>query len=92
MIQCEVYAARQSVPLLRQLVTAQRMVHTAVSLLVRITSDNGRSGRGEAPAASAVTGDRLGDIESAVVDRLTPLLTGLGITAAGDPVRAEVDS
>ncbi|MDQ0217367.1 dipeptide epimerase [Peribacillus cavernae] len=65
---------RTAVPLIKPFKTALRTVHTAESIFVKITCDNGISGWGEAPPTVVITGDSLLSIESAIRDVLKPAL------------------
>ncbi|MCS7460998.1 dipeptide epimerase [Paenibacillus doosanensis] len=72
---------RQSTPLKKPFKTALRTVHHAESVLVRIQSDDGRVGWGEAPATIVITGDSLDSIQSAVENVFAPLLVGRSLLA-----------
>lgn len=72
---------RQATPLKKPFKTALRTVHYAESVLVRIRTDDGRVGWGEAPATIVITGDSLDSIQSAIVHTFTPLLIGRNLLA-----------
>ncbi|AJY76765.1 mandelate racemase/muconate lactonizing enzyme family protein [Paenibacillus beijingensis] len=74
-------AMRQSTPLTKAFKTALRTVHQTESIIVRITTDDGRVGFGEAPATVVITGDSLDSIQSAIVNIFTPLLIGQNLLA-----------
>jgi len=65
---------RISVPLKKPFKTALRTVTVAQSVVVKITSDNGKIGYGEAPPTHVITGDSLDSIEAAINEIMTPLL------------------
>ncbi|MBY0121213.1 dipeptide epimerase [Bacillus sp. S/N-304-OC-R1] len=65
---------RVAIPLIKPFKTALRTVHTAESILVKITCDNGVIGWGEAPPTVVITGDTLSSIESAIHNVLKPYL------------------
>ncbi|WP_028550843.1 dipeptide epimerase [Paenibacillus sp. UNC451MF] len=72
---------RQSTPLIKPFKTALRTVYNAESVLVRIQTDDGRTGWGEAPATIVITGDSLDSIHSAITHTFTPLLIGRSLLA-----------
>ncbi|WP_139488669.1 dipeptide epimerase [Brevibacillus dissolubilis] len=67
---------RQAVPLHKPFKTALRTVTTAESILVKITTNNGLTGWGEAPATVVITGDSLHSIEGAILYTFKPQLVG----------------
>ncbi|TDF94786.1 dipeptide epimerase [Paenibacillus piri] len=71
----EVETKRISVPLKKPFKTALRTVHTAETVLVKISSDCGRAGWGEAPPTAAITGESLQSIE-AFITAVKPKLIG----------------
>ncbi|WP_058302123.1 dipeptide epimerase [Gorillibacterium timonense] len=73
--------SRQSVPLVKPFKTALRTVTHAESIVVRVESEDGRIGWGEAPATVVITGDSLDSIESAIVHTLAPPLIGKDLHA-----------
>lgn len=72
---------RQSTPLKKPFKTALRTVHHAESIIVRIQTDDGKVGWGEAPPTIVITGDSLDSIQSAIVHVFTPLLVGKSVLA-----------
>jgi o-succinylbenzoate synthase len=76
-----VEVTRQSTPLKKPFKTALRTVHHAESIIVRIRTDDGKVGWGEAPATVVITGDSLESIQSAIVNVFTPLLIGKSLFA-----------
>ncbi|MFX3673549.1 MAG: mandelate racemase/muconate lactonizing enzyme family protein [Paenisporosarcina sp.] len=68
-----------SVPLTKPFKTALRTVTVADSVFVKITSDSGLAGWGEAPPTHVITGDSLGSIQYAINHVLGPQLVGLDL-------------
>ncbi|KIL38943.1 L-alanine-DL-glutamate epimerase [Gordoniibacillus kamchatkensis] len=81
MIIQSVEVLRQSTPLKKPFKTALRTVHEAESIIVRIQTDSGAVGWGEAPATVVITGDSLESIRAAIVNIFTPLLVGKSLLA-----------
>ncbi|MGG1245909.1 L-Ala-D/L-Glu epimerase [Bacillus spizizenii] len=71
---------RIAVPLTKPFRTALRTVHTAESVIVRITYDSGAIGWGEAPPTIVITGDSMDSIECAIHDVLKPALLGKSLS------------
>jgi L-Ala-D/L-Glu epimerase len=70
---------RVSVPLVKPFKTALRTVEKADSIFVKITTDTGIIGWGEAPPTLVITGDSLIGIESAINYVLKPALINKNI-------------
>lgn len=68
-----------AVPLRKPFKTALRTVHTAYSTYVKVTTDNGKSGWGEAPPTHVITGDSMASIAYAIEEVLAPKLVGMDI-------------
>ncbi|WP_432362505.1 mandelate racemase/muconate lactonizing enzyme family protein [Sporosarcina sp. UB5] len=68
-----------AVPLTKSFKTALRTVTTAYAMYVKITTEDGRVGWGEAPPTHVITGDSLGSITYAVNEVIAPLLLGLDV-------------
>jgi o-succinylbenzoate synthase len=64
------------IPLHTPFKTALRTVTAAETIIVKITSDNGISGWGEAPPTHVITGDSLASIQYAINDIFKPILLG----------------
>ena len=64
------------VPLKKPFITALRTVEKMENIIVRIQTDNGLTGYGEAPPTAAITGDTRGAITGAIHEVLKPLLMG----------------
>jgi o-succinylbenzoate synthase len=67
---------RIAVPLKKPFKTALRTVETAEAVIVRVHSDDGLTGWGEAPPTVVITGESLDSIESAVIQSIKPALLG----------------
>ncbi|NLF35276.1 MAG: dipeptide epimerase, partial [Clostridiales bacterium] len=68
-----------SLPLARPFKTALRTVDRMESVVVRLISDTGDVGYGEAPPTAAITGDTKGSIRCAIQDHIRPALLGMEI-------------
>lgn len=71
--------AEINIPLATPFKTALRTVHTVNSMLVKITTADGRCGYGEAPPTAVITGDTKGSIRCAVEEFIAPVLIGMEI-------------
>ncbi|ANE45275.1 L-alanine-DL-glutamate epimerase [Paenibacillus swuensis] len=67
---------RQSTPLIKPFKTALRTVYHAESIIVRLATEDGRAGWGEAPSTIVITGDSLEGIHAAIENTFKPLLIG----------------
>ncbi len=67
------------VPLARPFKTALRTVEHIEDVLVRVTTDTGEEGYGEAPPTAVITGDTKGSILCAINDFIAPALIGMDI-------------
>lgn len=65
-----------AVPLTKPFKTALRTVTTAYAIYVKVLTDDGRAGWGEAPPTHVITGDSLGSITYAIEEVIAPLLIG----------------
>ncbi len=68
-----------SVPLITPFKTALRTAYSVKSTLLKITTQSGITGFGEAPETPKITGDTRGAIYSAVNDNIAPVLIGRDI-------------
>lgn len=71
--------AECQIPLRTPFKTALRTVDSVHDLLVRVETDTGAVGYGEAPPTAVITGDTLGSIRTAVEEFIAPALTGLDV-------------
>ena len=67
------------IPLKTPFRTALRMVDSVNDMLVRVTSDTGLTGFGEAPPTAVITGDTPESIEAAVRGYIAPALKGMDL-------------
>lgn len=68
-----------ALPLARPFKTALRTVETVNDIVVRITTDEGAVGYGEAPPTAVITGDTKGSIACAIRDFIAPSLIGMDV-------------
>lgn len=68
-----------SLPLARPFKTALRTVNTVNDVVVRILTDEGAVGYGEAPPTAVITGDTKGSILCAIKDFIAPSLVGMDV-------------
>lgn len=64
-------------PLVTPFKTAERTVDCARDIIVRITTDDGLQGFGEAPPTAVITGDTRGSIRCAIEEFIAPALIGM---------------
>lgn len=68
-----------SLPLARPFKTALRTVERVEDVAVRILTDTGEVGYGEAPPTAVITGDTIGSITCAIRDFIRPALLGMDV-------------
>lgn len=68
-----------SVPLIRPFKTALRTVNSVEDVIVKIITDTGNIGYGEAPPTGVITGDTKGAIISAIEDHIKKSIVGMDI-------------
>lgn len=68
-----------SIPLVTPFKTALRTVDSVSDILVRITTEDGTYGFGEAPPTAVITGDTKGSIRCAIEEFIAPNLIGMEI-------------
>ena len=71
--------AEISIPLVTPFKTALRTVDSVNDVVIRITTDDGHAGFGEAPPTAVITGDTRGSILCAIEDFIAPSLIGMEI-------------
>lgn len=71
-----VTTARIEVPLKKPFSTALRSVDSVNALAVKITTDSGLFGYGEAPATAVITGDTVGSVHTAIEEFIAPSIIG----------------
>ena len=67
------------IPLQRPFKTALRTVTNVEDIIVKIETQDGLVGFGEAPPTAVITGDTLGSIKTAIMDFIRPKLLGMEI-------------
>lgn len=68
------------VPLRKPFKTALRTVESVRDIVVRVTTDTGHIGYGEAAPTAVITGDTLGSIRCAIEDYIKPQIIGLELS------------
>jgi o-succinylbenzoate synthase len=68
-----------SLPLVRPFKTALRTVNAVDDIVVRVLTDDGAVGYGEAPPTAVITGDTKGSILCAILDFIRPSLIGMDV-------------
>ncbi len=75
----EIAVGEIALPLARPFKTALRTVNTVNDIVVRITTDDGQVGYGEAPPTAVITGDTKGSILCAIKEFIAPNLIGMDV-------------
>ena len=74
-----IHIGRISIPLKRPFITALRRVDSAEDVVVRLETDSGEIGFGNAPPTAVITGDSQDSVVAAIRDTLGPRLIGLDV-------------
>ncbi|MFZ2957380.1 MAG: dipeptide epimerase [Candidatus Ozemobacteraceae bacterium] len=77
-----------SIPLRKPFKTALRTVETLKTMIVKVETDSGVVGYGEAPPTGPITGDSLGSIRGAIHEYIAPRLMGKQIENLEDTLNA----
>lgn len=75
----DIQLERISVPLKRPFKTALRTVNTVEDIIVKVITDTGNIGYGEAPPTGVITGDTTGSIIGAIEDHIKKSIVGMDI-------------
>lgn len=75
----KIETAEVKIPLATPFKTALRTVEAVHDIVVRVVTDDGQEGFGEAPPTAVITGDTLGSIRCAIEDFIAPSLLGMEI-------------
>ena len=67
------------IPLRTPFKTALRTVDSVHDVLVRVQTDTGEVGYGEAPPTAVITGDTIGSIRNAIEEFIAPALVGMDV-------------
>ena len=73
----KIEVAEVSIPLVTPFKTALRTVESVNDIVIKITSDDGQTGYGEAPPTAVITGDTKGSIRCAIEEFIAPAITGM---------------
>lgn len=68
-----------NIPLVTPFKTALRTVESVNDIVVRVITDDGQMGYGEAPPTAVITGDTKGSIKCAIEEFIAPSLIGMDI-------------
>ncbi|MEG0597141.1 MAG: dipeptide epimerase, partial [Oscillospiraceae bacterium] len=79
MVISQIQVGEIALPLARPFKTALRTVERVEDIVVRITTDTGAVGYGEAPPTAVITGDTKGSILCAIRDFIAPALVGMDV-------------
>ncbi|MEG2138375.1 MAG: dipeptide epimerase, partial [Oscillospiraceae bacterium] len=79
MVISQIQVGEIALPLARPFKTALRTVERVEDIVVRITTDTGAVGYGEAPPTAVITGDTKGSILCAIRDFIAPALVGMEV-------------
>jgi len=75
----EIQVGQISVPLKKPFKTAMRRVDRVEDIVIKVITDTGHIGYGEAPPTAVITGDTLGSIRCAIEEVIKPQIIGLDI-------------
>ena len=75
----KIETAEVNIPLVTPFKTALRTVDSVNDVVIKITTDDGQEGYGEAPPTAVITGETKGSIRCAIEDFLAPGLIGMEI-------------
>lgn len=75
----QVQVGKIKIPLKKPFKTALREVRVLENVVVKITTDTGHIGYGEAAITQVITGDFMGSIKGAIMDEIGPKLIGRSI-------------
>lgn len=70
---------RVSIPLITPFKTALRTVHSVEDIIIKVVTDTGAAGYGEAPPTGVITGDTAGGIIAAIENHIAPRLMGQSV-------------
>lgn len=75
----EIKIGKVSIPLRKPFKTALRVVNSAEDIIIKVVTDTGAVGYGNAPPTAVITGDTQGSVVAAVRDFIAPKLQGLAV-------------
>lgn len=75
----QIQIGKVKIPLKKPFITALRRVDFAEDIIIKIITDTGNIGFGNAPPTAVITGDSQASVVSAIHDIIAPKLIGLNI-------------
>ena len=87
----EIRIGKVSIPLKKPFKTALRQVNSAEDIIIKVISDTGEVGFGNAPPTAVITGDSQDSIVAAIRDTIGPKLVGLDV-ANLEAIMTAIDS
>lgn len=75
----EIQIGKVSIPLKKPFKTALREVHSAEDIIIKVITNTGEVGYGNAPPTAVITGDSQDSIVSAIHDTIGPKLIGMDV-------------
>ncbi|WP_132996181.1 dipeptide epimerase [Sporanaerobacter acetigenes] len=76
---CDMQIGKINIPLKKPFKTALREVYELENVVVKIVTDTGNIGYGEAAITPVITGDTLGSIKWAIMEQIKPKVIGMDI-------------
>lgn len=76
---CNIQVGEIKIPLKKPFRTVLREVHTLENVVVKIETDTGNVGYGEAAITPVITGDTMGSIKWAIMEYIRPVLIGMDV-------------
>lgn len=75
----EIRIGKVSIPLKKPFKTALRVVHSAEDIIIKVVTDSGAVGYGNAPPTAVITGDTQGSVATAIREFIAPKIIGMPI-------------
>ena len=75
----EIRIGKVSIPLKKPFKTALRVVHSAEDIIIKVITDSGAVGYGNAPPTAVITGDTQGSVATAIREFIAPKIVGMSI-------------
>jgi len=75
----DIQVGKITVPLKKPFKTALREISTIENVVVKVTTDTGNVGYGEAASTPVITGDTMGSIKCAIMESIKPKIVGMEI-------------
>ena len=80
----DILISEVKIPLQRPFKTALRTVNNVEDIIIKLVTDEGVVGFGEAPPTAVITGDTKGSIITAIKDFITPSIVGMDLMCLED--------